>query len=400
MPYKILIILTNPFDPNAGGVERSTFKISGYLKNKGYSTHVFSFSKNEHATQDTAILHTAKFSGREKEYANHIELKNLIKQIKPDIVINQMPYALEIGKSLCEIQKKQDFLLLSCLRNTLYTVRNNIDDYLEALAPAYLNSIFKNELGRKLFLWLHKLKHSRDLKSILNSYDYFIMFAQPNIEELKYFVGNYKLNKTHLIPNSILNVLPKVPKKEKRILWLGRLDNKQKRADLILPFWTKVMKVLPDWQLDIVGDGNAFEQIENKIKEENIPRVYMYGKQTPYQYYKRATIYIMTSSFEGFPNTLIEAQSYACIPVVYDTYPMCSWVLKEGKTGFLIPPFDINKMASRIIEIAKNQKLQQINMKLSLENAREFEINTVGELWLDFFEKNIHRQEEIKKKLG
>lgn len=389
MSYKILIILINSFDPNAGGVQRSTYKMSSYFKGDGHQTHVYSYEVDGHAKQDVAKLHKANQSGGQRTNANNIQLQQLIKKIKPDVVINQMPYEHEIGKCLAEVHNKQNFLLLGCLRNTLYTVRYNIDTYRKALVPKLLRPIFDNILGHKILLSIHKLKHCRDLKNILDTYDYFVMFGPPNMEELSYFVGNYKLDKTHLIPNSILSVLPKAPLKEKRILWLSRLSYKQKRADLILPFWKKVMNKLPDWQLDIVGDGDAFEDVKLQIEKENIPRVSMYGKQPPNDYYKRSPIYIMTSAFEGFPNTLIEAQSYACIPVVYDSYPICSWVVKQGKSGVLIPPFNIDQMASEVIHIAKNQNLQNQKMAFSLENAGEFEINNVGKLWVDFFDKNL-----------
>jgi glycosyltransferase involved in cell wall biosynthesis len=363
--------------------------MSSYFKRLGHQTHVYSYQKEGRAKQDVATLHAAKQSGGPRTNANNIQLQQLIEDIKPDVVINQMPYELEIGKCLAKVHHEQNFLLLACLRNTLYSVRYNLDVYLKSVVPKSLQFGFNNVLGKKLLLNRHKSKHGNDLRNILDTYDYFVMFGPPNIDELKYFVGNYKLDKTHLIPNSILSVLPEVPLKEKRILWLSRLTYKQKRADLILPFWKKVMNELPDWQLDIVGDGDAFEDVKQKIKQEGIPRVNMYGKQPPNEYYKRSPIYIMTSAYEGFPNTLIEAQSNACIPVIYDSYPICSWVVKQGKYGILIPPFNVDKMANEVVELAKNQNMQNQKMALSLENAREFEINNVGKLWVDFFDKEL-----------
>ena len=358
MPYKILIILTRPFDPNAGGVQRSTFKMSSYFKRHGHQTHVYSYQEKGHAVQDVAELHTASLPGRHKTQANNSKLQQLIIDIKPDVVINQMPYEIEIGKALASIHKKQKFLLLSCLRNTLFVVKLNVESYLKVVVPKALQPFLNNQVGRKFILNKHVSKHAKDLKYILDTYDYFVMFGPPNMEELKYFVGDYKINKTHLIPNSILSVEPSIPKKEKRILWLSRVTYNQKRADLILPFWKKIMNDLPDWQLDIVGDGDAFDDVQHQIEIEQIPRVTMYGKQTPYKYYSRAPIYIMTSAFEGFPNTLIEAQSYGCIPVLYDSYPVCSWVVKNGENGILIPPFNIDKMADEIAKLAKDQKKQ------------------------------------------
>jgi glycosyltransferase involved in cell wall biosynthesis len=386
MPYKVLIILTRPFDPNAGGVQRSTYKISSYLKEHGCDTNVFSFYTNGHKPQDVATLHTAKSLGAHANKDNFKRLEFVIKDIKPDIVINQMPYEILLGKTLKRAKSLNNFLLLGCLRNTLYPVKLNIDKYLEEVVPKFLHKTIDNNAGRSLFQKIHSSRHTKILKFILDTYDNFVMFGPPNIEELKYFIGDYKLDKVRLIPNSILSVLQEVPPKEKRILWLSRLSYKQKRADLILPFWKEVMHKLPDWQFDIVGDGDAFKDLKAQIKEEEIPRVKMYGKQVPYEYYKQSPIYIMTSAFEGFPNTLIEAQSFGAIPVVYDNYPVCSWVVKEGKSGILISPFDVNQMAKEVVDLAKDQDRQNILMQAALENAREFDLQNVGKQWLDFFD--------------
>ena len=388
MSYKVLIILTPAFDPNAGGVQRSTYKISSYLKRNGYQTYVYSYEQDGHGKQDVAQLHCASLPGRFKTEANNRKLQNLIIKIKPDVVINQMPYDIEIGKALISVHENQRFLLLGCLRNTLFSVKLNLETYLKSIVPKPLHPLFNNPIGRKIALEIHKSKHAKDLKFILDTYDYFVMFASPNKKELEYFVGDYKMNKTHFIPNSILSVLPAVPMKEKRILWLSRLGYAQKRADLILPFWKKVMHELPDWEFDIVGNGDAFNDLQKQIKQQNIPRVNLYGKQEPYEYYKRSPIYIMTSAFEGFPNTLIEAQSYGSIPVVYDNYPVCSWVVGGGESGVLIPPFEIDTMAKEVINLAKNQNHQDKMMQAALANARKFDLEKVGKLWVQFFDSN------------
>lgn len=391
MTYKILIVLIPPFDPNAGGVQRSTYKMSSYFKQNGHQTHVFSYNTTGHSTQEVSQFHFAEQEGAHKSQDNNIQLQELILLIKPDVVINQMPYEHEIGKTLKVIKEKHSFLLLSCLRNTLFTVKLNLDSYLKDVLPKPVQPLMNNVIGKHLLLQAHKSKHAKDLKFILDTYDFFVMFGPPNMEELKYFIGNYKLHKTYLIPNSIPSVLPQVPPKEKRILWLSRLSYKQKRADLILPFWKKVMLELPDWEFDVVGDGDAYRDLKRQIEQEEIPRITLHGKQKPDAYYKRSPIYIMTSAFEGFPNTLIEAQSYASIPLVYNNYPICSWAVKEGQSGVLIPPFKVNRMADEVIALAKNTDRQNQLMQSSLANAREFSIEKVGKQWIEFFNRELKK---------
>ena len=390
MKYKILIILTRAFDPNKGGVQRSTYKISSYLKNNGHHTHIFSYKKEGNKPCEVAKLHTVDVSEKNITSSSHNKLEKIVKKIKPNIVINQMPYERGIGLTLMSLKGQIDFLLLGCLRNSLFSVKLNLSSYMSTVIPKFWLPLMNNAFGKNILLSFHKYNHKKNLKFILDTYDYFVMFGPPNIRELKYFVGEYKLNKTYLIPNSILSVVENVPVKEKRILFLSRVSYRQKKADLILPFWKRIMHELPEWELDIVGDGDALEDIISQVQDEEIPRVNIYGRQTPYKYYERAPIYIMTSEFEGFPNTLIEAQSFASIPVVYDSYPICSWVVNDNKDGILIPPFNIDKMSNEVLKLAKDSELREKMMNSCLQNARKFELQSVGKIWTDFFDKELN----------
>ena len=306
------------------------------------------------------------------------------------MVINQMPYEHEIGETLL---KEKDYLLLGCLRNTLYSVKGDLDGFINRAIPGFLRPFFRNPLGRALLLNRHRRAHAADLKRILETYDYFVMFGPPNLEELEYFVPGYDREKIRLIPNSIPAVADSPPRKEKRILWLGRLSRAQKQAELIPEVWRRVCERLPDWQLDVVGDGPDRAEIEQHVTESGLPRVNFHGRQVPDDYYRRAAIFFMTSAFEGFPNTLVEAQSYAAIPVVFDSYPVASWIVDDGKSGFLIEPFDVEAMADRIVDLASHPERERF-AEQALESARRFHIDRVGRTWQSLFEAEVSKHVE------
>lgn len=387
--HKILIVLTPPFAPYSGGVQMSTYKMATYFSAKGHVLSIFSFAHQGHIEPEFASLYHAKEENQHDNNANLRELQSVVEDISPDVVINQMPYEHQIGAVLISCQQQNSFLLLGCLRNTLFSVVKNIEAYRKNVLPNALQPFFANPLGRKLLLHKHKRNHSGALKSILDQYDYFVVFGSPNKKELEYFIGDYKSDKVAYIPNSIPTVLDEVPKKEKVILYLSRLDYAQKRADLILPLWKKLMDELPEWRMEIVGGGVALEDLKVQINKEKIPRVEVLGKQKPDEYYRKSPIYIMTSAFEGFPNTLIEAQSFGAVPVIYDNYPMAGWVVNEAEDAFLIPPFKIDKMAQQILLLARDERKTQLMAKAALENARRFTIDRVGQKWLEFFEKKL-----------
>jgi len=214
------------------------------------------------------------------------------------------------------------------------------------------------------------------------------MFGPPNLEELEYFVPGYDREKIRLIPNSIPDVADTPPAKEKRLLWLGRLSRAQKRVELLPEVWRRVCEHLPDWHLDVVGDGPDRAEIERTVSESGLPRVNFYGRQVPGDFFHRSPIFFMTSAFEGFPNTLVEAQSHAAIPVVFDSYPVASWIVEHGNNGYLVEPFNVETMAERIVDLATCPGRKGF-AEQALESARRFNIDRVGRMWQELFESEV-----------
>ena len=363
----------------------STYKLARRFAEQGFDVGVFSFAKGGHCEQDFATLFSAPVDGGHGAQYNLRALAEVLDRYRPEVVVNQMPYERPISEALLQ---RKSYLLIGCLRNTLYSVRNNLGAYGRQVLPGWVEPAFRNALGRSALLHLHRFRHRRDLMRILEIHDYFVMFGPPNLKELEYFVPGFDRDKIRLIPNSIPAVLDVPPEKEKRLLWLGRMVYEQKRADLILEVWQRVSEKLSDWSLDIVGEGPALAEIRRGIADRAVPRVDLHGRQVADEYYRRAAVFFMTSSFEGFPNTLVEAQSFGAIPVIFDSYPVARWIIESGRNGFLIKPFDVGAMAERIVEIAMAEDRHRFAQQ-TLDSARRFEVGRVGAMWEELFEAGV-----------
>ena len=383
--YKILFVLTPAFIPNAGGVQMSTAKMGRHFAEHGHQVAVFSLQKEGHQSCSFGRLFASPALGGSGNSANLEALERCVQDFAPDIVINQMPYEFAVGEVL---KANKRYLLLGCLRNTLYSVKSNLESYVKRTAPGALKHLSRNKSVQNMFLQIHRIRHRAELKKILETYDLFVMFGPPNLEELGYFIPNFDPGKIKLIPNSIPSVATTVPQKEKRILWLGRIVEHQKRAELILPVWQRVSHALPDWELDVVGDGPLLEELKRRVRQLGLERVQFHGRQIPDEFYRRAATFFMTSAFEGFPNTLVEAQSHAAIPVVFDSYPVAKWIVEDGQNGHLVDPFDVDAMAERIISLANLPERQRFAQK-SLESAHRFHIERVGQMWQELFNAEV-----------
>ena len=363
----------------------STVKFSRMLTPLGHEIRIFSFAKDGNVAQPNCEVIGAPAPGGVLDARNLQALGEQLAQFQPDVMINQMPYEHPIGTVLQQYPAPA----LGCLRNTLYSVRNNLDQYAERSLPSHLVPMGKTALGHSLLLARHKRKHAADLRRILATYDRFVMFAEPNLEELRFFVPDFDPGAIALISNSIPDVAPELPAKENRILWLGRVTRTQKRADLILPLWEKLAARLPDWQFDVVGDGDLVEPLRREAAQKNIPRITFHGRQVSEPFFRKSAIFVMTSEFEGFPNTLVEAQSRGAVPVVFDSYPMARWLIADGKDGALVPTGDLAATGAAIADLCTFQEKRASMAQAALKSAERFTQARVAQQWQSLLEEVV-----------
>ncbi len=173
--------------------------------------------------------------------------------------------------------------------------------------------------------------------------------------------------------------------KENVILYLGRLEEKQKCVSRVLRIWQKISADLSDWRLDIVGDGpdrRAYEEMAQKSD-----RVKFHGFQNPLPYYENSKIMLLTSDFEGFGLVNTEAMSARCVPVVYGSYASVYDIIDTDKDGVILPmPYNEDIFCSAIISLARDSK-KLYEMSVNAENkAKTFTLDAVMQKWLTLFE--------------
>lgn len=387
---KILFALTMAFDPNAGGVQRTTYKLGKYFTEAGLEVGYFSADYMGHKECEYGKLYHAHEKGGAENPDNMEELVKVLSVFQPDFVINQVPYVKPLRVTLANHKGNLDYVLLGCLRNSLFNFKSNAREVMQRELPSFVFRILDNPIGMYLVQKRHYFSHRNDLKSILDDHDRFVLLAPPNQEELNYFVGDYKQEKVLAIPNSIPEVFDDSFQKEKILLHVGRIVIHQKRSDLLLKVWEIIYEKLPEWEFHIVGEGPYFDSLQNEINVKKIPRVCLHGYQKPESYYKKAAIFMMPSAYEGFPNTILEAQSYGSVPFAFESYEALSWIVTDGKDACLIPPYEVNNMATEIVSLVKdNYKMNKMRQQ-ALENAKRFTIDKVGQIWLDFFHSFKH----------
>lgn len=208
------------------------------------------------------------------------------------------------------------------------------------------------------------------------------------------FIFNSDTKKIVVIPNPITipqNNLNEEPyNKEKQIIYVGRIEYNQKRTFRIIDIWKELEPQFKNWTLLIVGDGPDKKDLENRIKQNKLRQIKVMGFNDPINFYKKASILLLTSEYEGFPLVLLESMSYKNIPVVYGSFSAVYDIIDSGENGFISPPpFSAASMANILKELIINED-KRITMALKAQQkAQQFTLTTIVDQWENLFKQLI-----------
>ena len=212
--------------------------------------------------------------------------------------------------------------------------------------------------------------------------------------DAKYYFSKKIQNKSTIIINPIGEdiPLPYVGEREPVIVSVGRLEP-QKNHQLLIDAFAEVHKHLPNYILKIYGDGSLKERLQEQIVQYNLcENVLLMGHSQNVLYDIRdASVFVLSSDFEGISNALMEAMAIG-IPVISTDHPIggARFLIKSGYTGILTPVGDKDALALSILKILLNKKYAE-SMAFNALNVRNLaSIETVADDWLNFINKILN----------
>lgn len=135
--------------------------------------------------------------------------------------------------------------------------------------------------------------------------------------------------------------------KSNTILAVGRL-HEQKGFDLLLQAWQPIEKTYSDWSLRIVGEGPKRAELEAQIESQGLKRVVLAGTTNDVlSEYAAASLYILSSRYEGLPLSLIESM-WSGLPCIAFDCPQGPAELLAEDRGWLVPNGDITELTAQI----------------------------------------------------
>lgn len=199
------------------------------------------------------------------------------------------------------------------------------------------------------------------------------------------------LKKVRTVPNPLPMNMCEIESRRrgqrKVVLSLGRLSS-EKQIDRLLSAFIEVARHQDEWDLHIYGDGPRKAALEKQIEDSGIGhRILLKGTtRRPWQVMSLADTFVMTSSYEGFPNALLEAMGMGLPCVVFDCPSGPRELTRDGRDALLVPLNDHDGLAAALTRIMNDAALRNVLSRNARDSVHErFSLHCVIEAWDSLF---------------
>ena len=386
-----------------GGIGRTTTVLANYFRNvfgwKIYSIYAFNASANCLITETDGCIQLRLHDrlGFRPLSKNYKRAATFIKKNNIQVVIIQtsLDVTARLRKYLDQIGQK-NVKLISSLHYSPGTDEFPISYFELWNNIIHRNSIIKNLAKFALSPFYNYLEHRATIHAYQNAYkfgDLTILLSNSFIPLFKEYASIDETSKLKTIPNSIPFTYSltdeEILNKRKTVLMVGRMVEFPKRVSTILNIWQKIENdtSAKDWNLVIVGDGPDLEKFKKQANSLDLQRCTFAGQQDPLHYYLYASIFMMTSEFEGFPMTLVEAEQMGCIPVAFNSFNTLNEVVTDNVNGRIVPNNDIEKYTLAILDLMQNPEKRYQMIRNGLARSKKYDQDSICAKWKKLFEE-------------
>ena len=168
----------------------------------------------------------------------------------------------------------------------------------------------------------------------------------------------------------------------KLLIAVGRLVE-QKNFKILINIFGKLSVKYPQWKLVILGEGQERKSLEKQILElELITKIELPGAVGNIgEWYEKADIFALTSSFEGFPNALVEAMAYGVASISFDCDTGPRDIIKNNVNGILVPIDDVVLFTKKLDLLMGDSSLRNQFSKKSINIREELSEDKVYSKW-------------------
>ena len=281
-----------------------------------------------------------------------------------------------------------DVLLLRKLRSldggVLITTRPAFNLIAAKFAPAHVVTVAQEHLNYHA----HRPRLAKQVKRHYSKLDALVVLTHDDARDYGELLAG-----TQTRVARITNALPRLHgeparTRDKIVVAAGRLTW-QKGFDLLIDAFVPVARKHPDWRLQIYGDGVRRTKLSRRIIRQGVyNNVFLMGAtQRLGEMMSRASVFALSSRYEGFGMVIVEAMSKG-LPVVSTDCPRGpSEILDEGHDGLLVPNEDVAGLTRAMLELIEDDDKRTRFGAAALDKARAFDIGVIGAQWVSLFDE-------------
>ena len=154
----------------------------------------------------------------------------------------------------------------------------------------------------------------------------------------------------------------------------------------------------PDYKLIVYGEGPMRKELEKQIQEENIEKFIKLpgNKQEVIKHVASATMFVMSSRFEGMPNALLEAMAAGMPCISTNCVAGPSEIIDNYVNGILVEVDNVDEMTTAMSQIIEDKKLRK---KLATNAAKIKETHSVDQIYIRYYQYflDIYQKEYEKR---
>ena len=357
---------------HSGGAERVTANLANYWVGKGWQVTVVTLASESldfyelHPAVNRIALDLAGESVNPlaaivNNLCRILALRRVLRKLRPDVALAMMSSA-NILLTLAVMGLRG---IATVGSERTYPPRFPLGAIREALRMRLYGRLTAVvSLTRESAAWLRQYTRAREVVVIPNAAPWPLAEMRP-----------------HLKP-------PVMPEGQRLLLAVGRLSE-EKRFDLLISLFQRLVEDFPDWVLVILGEGpgrkSLKEQVESAGLEDHILLPGRAGNVG--QWYEAADLYVMTSRFEGFPNTLVEAMAHGLSAVSFDCDTGPRDIIRHGVDGLLAPADNVDALEEALRKIMNDEPLRRRFAERAMEVRERFSLEKVAGMWERLFDE-------------